>query len=407
MKYFFIALYSFFILSGFLVGQLFLPGMPVNTLIFSTLSMGLLTLYLEKQVSCDYSLRYFFLFLFFFCLMSLITGYIDRFIALFRTFFFIAYIFYWSTKTLIVRYGTISPLVLVLTGIGILDAIVTTCQAFGIVLDYPLIQMLTSNSLQDEIIDSHDGELGFALSGLYLSSVINGHNLLFFFLLSLFIQAKSTNYFGIGASMIIFAGLFFCQQRSPFYIALFCGTVFYLKCAGSSFRGKIWLFVTVVVVILYVFPYYINYVEESGSRIMSQDDTNRFLIMEKCIDFLFENPVITGYHRFVAVKMSYPHNLFFSAFLAGGIFGGIIFMKMLYKQFNFLLHHVLCNSSSRVCFLSFLVYMAIVFDSLFHNTGWVDGDYATFICWSVSYYYVIQCNKDLKYETKYSSYNDE
>lgn len=379
-------LYFIFICCGFLVGQLYLPGSPLNNLQILTLIMLYVCIQCDKIPPCDKYIQLYFYFMILYFIFEFITGYVDKFIAFFRTFLFIGYVFYWATKILIMRFNTFWPLVVAGVVIGTLDSFVTVFQALGIPISIPIIQTLVVDKSVEDYLSNHDDGMGVAISGLYFSPVINGHNLLFFYMLSLLAHIKKKCLWLIPFSVVIMIGLFFCQQRSPFFIAIFMSFALYVMNVGLTSTKIVSLLIVLLIIIVYVFPVLFDFVDTTGSRILSDDDSNRLTILEKGFTYFLENPFVGSYHDFIAEKKSYPHNLFLSVLVSGGLLGLFLILRMLYIQFIFIVdkfRFYKCNIW--VLFLSFC-YCALLLDSLFHNTGWVDGDYATFISWSLCYF---------------------
>ena len=386
MQFVYCILYLLFICCGFLFGQLYIPGSPLNNLQILTLLMLAICVKIDRKPQCDKYLFLYFCFIILYFVFELLLGYLSRLIAFFRTYIFIGYVFYWATKILVQKYNTLWPLVITATIIGVFDSIITGFQALGIPITNSLVNSLILDNSFNEYMESHSDGMGVAVSGLYYSPVLNGHNLLFFYFLSLLCCQKYKKWFLFIPSVIILVGLFFCQQRSPFYIAVFMSFILYVKRVSLSPVKTFFMLITLSIIIIYVLPVFIDYVDSSGSRMLSSDDTNRFNIWEKGIVYFLEHPFVCSYHDFVIEKKSYPHNLLLSVLVSGGLLGFYFISRMLYLQLKFMIaKYKLYKSHIGILIISFS-YLGLVLDSMSHNTGWVDGDYATFICWSLCYY---------------------
>lgn len=387
MQLIYCILYFLFICCGFLFGQLYLPGSPLNNLQILTLLMLAICIFLDKKLPCDKYLKFYYFFICVFFVSELITGYVERFISFFLTYLFIGYVFYWATKILIVKYKTIKPLIFATICIGVIDSCVTISQALGFTITNPLIEALVVDESVQEYIDLHSDGMGIALSGLYMSAVTNGHNLLFFYLISLLtIYNGNKKTLFLMPSFVILVGLFYCQQRSPFYIALFLSSLLMARKYSFSPLKMFLMIVVLLFICIWILPIYLGYVETSGSRMLSDDDTNRFDIWSNCLLFFMDHPILGGYHNFVATYKAYPHNLILSVLISSGILGFFFFLRMIWGQINFLIFHIKMKSQNMFVLTVVFCYTGLVLDSLSHNTGWVDGDLATFICWSMCYY---------------------
>lgn len=380
-------LYFLFICSGFFFGQLYLPGSPLNNLQILTLMMFAICVFFDKKIQCDKYLKFYFFFICIYFVSELVTGYVSRFISFSRTFLFVGYVFYWATKILIVKYKTIKPLIVATICIGVIDSCVTISQALGLTITNPLIEALVVDESVHEYIDLHSDGMGVSLSGIYMSAVTNGHNLLFFYLISLLTtyNGNKRNLFLI-PSLVILVGMFYCQQRSPFYIALFLSSLLIARKYSFSPLKMFLMIVVLLFACIWILPIYIGYVETSGSRMLSDDDTNRFDIWSNSLLFFLDHPILGGYHSFVAKYKSYPHNILLSVLVSGGVFGLAFFIRMIWGQIKFLTFQIKIQTQNIFVLAVVFCYIGLVLDSMSHNTGWVDGDYATFICWSMCYY---------------------
>ena len=386
MQLIYCILYFLFICSGFLFGQLYLPGSPLNNLQILTLLMLAICVVFDKKPQYDKYILLYFYFIIVYFLSEILTGHMSKCIAFFQTFVFIGYVFYWATKILITKYNTLWPLIIAVLLIGVLDSFVTTFQALGMPITNSLLDLLIRDDSVEEYMSYHDDGMGIAISGLYLNPVLNGHNLLFFYVVSLLTQIKKNCLPLLTFSFVILVGLFFCQQRRPFYIAVFISFALYVKRASLNITKKFFMLLILLILIIYVFPKLIDYVNSSGSRMLSSDDTNRFNIWGIGLTYFLEHPFVCSFHDFVANTKLYPHNLLLSVLVSGGVLGMIFFIRMLYLQMKFMISkYKLYKSHIGILIISFS-YLGLVLDSMSHNTGWVDGDYATFICWSLCYY---------------------
>ena len=234
-----------------------------------------------------------------------------------------------------------------------------------------------------------DGLLGRSISGIFANPVFNGHVLLFCFVSSLFVlQHKSYRLIGLIFSIIIFAGLFFCQQRSAFYLSVFVLLLVGWKLTRRDLQTKIFALLISLAIVFYLFPRLESYAIDSGSRIVDTSMTGRTEIWATATNFISDHLLIGGFDSFIHQTGKYPHNLILSAFLAGGLFGGIILMIMIITIFIKVLKSLSYSDKNNISLLvSACLIFVLICDSMTHNTGLIEADFATFLAMSLSYYY--------------------
>ena len=379
-------LYSIFILSQYLIGQIYLPGLPFNILQITTILMLILCIMMEQRIPHDRCILIYFMFLLFYLLSAIITGYTETLLSSVLPQLLISFTAFWTTKILVQRYDTLLPLIIPVIIKGVLDSVVTISQAVGTPIVSPIIVMLMQNP---EVLDvATHGMLGFSVSGLFINPVFNGHNLLFCFVCSLFLFQGRYKLVGLVISTIIFVGLFFCQQRSAFYLSVLVLVLMGWKLMQNNLKTKIFVLLISSLVIFYLLPYVESYAIDSGSRILDTDMTSRKAIWTTAAAFLSDHFFLGGFDMFVQHTGKYPHNLFFSAFLAGGLIGGSIMLFLICNLLIVALKSLKYYNKHNICILvSACLIISLIGDSLTHNTGLVEADFSTFLAMSLCYYY--------------------
>lgn len=386
MKKIFPYIYGIFILSQFMMGQIYLPGLPLNLLQITTLLLLPLCLMIERKLPYDKYILMYFVFLLFYLISATFTGYTDTLFGSVLPQLLISFTAFWSTKILVQKYDSLLPLVIPLILAGLVDSIVTILQATGNPIVSPALLIL----MQDpEALDMvADGMLGQSISGLFLNPVFNGHALLFCFVCSLFIFQGRYKLLGVVFSTIIFAGLFFCQQRSAFYLSLLVLIYIGWKLMQNNLKSKIFVLLSLGVFVIFLLPLIESYAIESGSRITDTSMTGREEIWMNAANFLMQHLLFGGFDLFVKQTGQFPHNLFFSAFLAGGLIGGCVLMIMIFKLiFGSLKSMRYYNKHNMSILVSGCLIIVLIGDSLIHNTGLVEADFATFLSMSLCIYY--------------------
>lgn len=380
MKIFFSLLYIFSIVSYFLIGQLRVPGLPINLNILSTILLFFACVVIEKPKFDKWMVVYL-VFLLFYVFSALVTGFLGVFVHRLYSMFFISFVIYWATCILTRRFGTLSPMIYPVLVVGAIDVFVTVSQANGYSIANPFLTMVIADIEQDAILAAHGYELGYAVSGLYYSPVLNGHFLLFFFLVTLLLQYDKFRMSALLFSIVLFVGIFYCQQRSAFFFSVFAFVaVFYYKLKNSRYR--LLLLVAFVIIVFVAYGYISNYIVSSGSRLSQTTGTGRELIWSAAIDFIYHHPFFGGYDLCVNKYGFFPHNLVLSSFIAGGLIGGTILLVMIGSQFLYIIRQIRLKKEFIYLILG-IIYLCIIGDSMFHNTGLVEMDYSTFIAWGL------------------------
>lgn len=394
MKKVFPYLYGLLILSQFMIGQLYLPGLPLNILQIITLLMLAFCIMMDRKIPNDKYIILYSLFLLFYLISALFTGYTDTLLGGVIPQVMVSFTVFWATKILIQRYDTLSPLVIPVVIAGVVDSIVTIFQAMGQPILSPYIVMLMQNT---EALDvANDGMLGASISGLFMNPVFNGHALLFCFVTSLFALQGKHKLITFTSSIVILVGLFFCQQRSAFYLSIIVLIIVGWKYLQKNLKTKLLVIISLLFAIFYLLPWIESYAIDSGSRIVDTDLTGRDEIWTAASDFFSENWFWGGFDKFVQEYGRYPHNLVFSAYFAGGLIGGTILMVLIVMLLINSLKSLRYSDKNNITLLvSLCLIVVLIADSFTHNTGLVEADFSTILAMSLCYYYNVQNPKKI------------
>lgn len=371
-------LYTIFIADIFLIGQIPIIG-GINLLQITIILMLLICYSIEKGFLVDKWLRWYVCFVIFYFISAVFTGYESGFFRLLSSQLVGCYALYYSTYVLLKHKVSLNYLVYPLVIIGILDSIVTICQAYGVPIQNPLLNYFVIDADQEDLLSSNQNLLGLSISGLYSNAVYNGHYLLVFCISSLFLlfsSEKKMQYIGIISSTFILIGLFFCQQRSGFFISLIVWLFLIYRYISREFKNKFLTLLVLVVGLLYVISHLMGFLESSDSRLISESDSGREMLLRGSIDYYMQHPFIGGYAACVHLLGRPSHNLFVSAFLAGGLLGGITLISFIIKLTIIAFKQV--TMDGLISPIS-LLFIGLVADSLVHNTGFVEGEPAAFV----------------------------
>lgn len=380
MKFVFSVLYIFSIASYFMIGQIRVMNLPINLNIISIVLLFLVCLFIEKPKFDKWMIMYL-VFLGFYAVSALVTGFFGPFFHRLYSCFFMSFVICWATSVLIRKFNSLTPLIYTVIFIAVIDVFVTVSQAYGLPIRNSFLAMLSQNTEQEEFLAAHGNALGYSISGLYVSPVINGHHLLFFFLVSLLAQYERFNSITMLFTLFIFVGIFYCQQRSAFFFSIIAFVfLFYNRIRKSKFR--ILIIVLFVVAMVVVYGYLNNFIITSGSRLSQTSSGGRDVTIARSLGFLNDHLFFGGYDLCVKVASVYSHNLFLSAFIAGGLLGGVVLLVLVGDQLLFIIRRIRC-SNNLLYYIVGIMYFCVLGDSMFHNTGLVEMDFSTFIIWGV------------------------
>ena len=384
MKNYFIYFYSFAIISIFGFGQIRIPGFPFNIGQISYILLLINCVAIDKRALGDIYLGLYAVFILFYFLSSVITGFEQIFFTILKRKLFTLIPLYWGTKILISRFKTVTPLLVPLIILGILDTNVTISQVYGLHFFDGLLDLLNVyNEEQAEMMERRDLTIGISMNGIYRSAVHNGHNLLLFFCMSLSLLKERINIIRLLPTLIIFVGLFYCQQRSAFLFAVMALIIFFFILMEKK------MIKTHQLVFLFILILFSIYADTSimsdvfsESRLSEIKLSDRSHLFEDAITYVSQHLLIGGIHHFTFIYGLPPHNTIISAFMAGGVIGGFILIHMMFLQFIYIYKNV-HRLKSNLFYVFAITFIALIGDSMFHNTGYVQGDEATFIIWAL------------------------
>ena len=346
-----------------------------------TIGMLLLCIIEDKKILFD---KYLFLYALFWVirlLSSVYDFYLDDFLERFMRAIPIAYTLYWSSIILVRKYNGLYALVFPLIILGVFNAVVTIFQSIGYhYFDIILAQFNTANEEELDYIYRHGDRFGLSVSGICGTPVKNGHYSILF-LLSSFSLLKKSFWLWIVPFFIIILGVFFCQQRSAFVIVTAVSLfLMYLHFQNSKY-GYLLSFLFIVVVFI-VAPMVLEDLQQMDTRVTDINLDTRENLYRSAFDFIGKHPFLGGYELYCHQLHKPPHNLLLSMFVAGGILGGLLLMGMIIVQYNLIWKQVKRNKNF-VFILFACIYIALMADSMFHNSGLVEGDPTTWLCWGI------------------------
>lgn len=329
----------------------------------------------------------------FYWLSTLVEGYAIEGIRRLVGDFFVAYVAYWSTKIICIKYRSVGYLVYTLLILGLLDAAVTTCQVLH--LSYfdsflEAFQLISYEPLKDVEYTSRD-MMGLAIAGIMSSPVSNGHFLMLSAILSLYLCKNRINILALALFVFLIVGSFFAQLRTSFFLAVTLSTLVLYKSISSK-RTALTIILEVIFFALVLY---------GGSRlyVLVTAGTNRYaelglqlndrdIIYSTALNFIGDHPIFGFFHTFVDTYKMYPHNFFLNAYLYSGLFGFIAIIILAAKQLTVAIKNLFAKSGQ-------IFYEVIVFSAVFiglfgngmtHNISLANGDVMTWLIWGALIY---------------------
>lgn len=381
-------LYILFFIAALLYNNFRLIGeiTPRNLM---TVIMFVACIIEDRRILIDKWLGFYLLFLFFFALSSMITGYLQPFLHRLVGYYFVGYVGYWSTMILIRKYNSIRLLVYLFLIIGMLDSLVTVGQFFSLPLFKAIPQYLGIGVGVDFLDDYAYGEeaLGIVLPGILGNDVYNGYFLMVVGIISLYYLQSGFKIIALIPWLVSITASFMVQQRAPFYMLLVASIfVFFMVIRNSKSKLK-WLFLLALLILVpYGLKYLLGLLMSGGTRYsIGIETTGRDEIYRRSIDFINNNFFIGGFFKSGLA----PHNMFLTAWISGGILGFITIVVLSIMQIIEIIRMYLkkVGQNTFVYFLFGLAFVGFTMNSMFHNAGLTSGDFVLWTLWGAFWGY--------------------
>lgn len=365
------------------------------------------------------------LFILTYLVSATITGYIGKVLI---SYYIAVFAGIWATKILIVKYKDGKLLLNTIIILGVLNALVTIGQTFGLSISDQIVSALHLKLPEKylNVLDANEGEgqtLLLTRPGLFKSAVYNGYFLMTAGVISLILFTRKLWIQRFIPWAIITLGCICVQERGPIIIlTLLSAFAFYkipiIKRRKYAFMFLLFFFIVQSIVgsiesLLQVsemkrteplrtyttysdddesesdtWNNYSRFARESRFANVGFEDAARERIYSQTINYLMDHPFIGGSHRLYAMYDIYPHNLFLLAFVYGGVVGGICILLILFWQIKPLwrVFKRRIADTNTVCFFTGMAYVAYTLNSLVHNRSIVTGDEVIWMLWATFYF---------------------
>lgn len=397
-------LFLFLILTG---SNLYLG--PITAKYVMGLVLFVLLIIRDHRLIMDRCFRMYCIFIITFFLSSVVCGFTSSFFVTFFNYYFIAYVGWRATNLLVNENEDFAKYVIyIILGIGAFDVLVTLSQMTLNVGWYTPIETLFKFPTRESQIEAMESALrykeifSYAITGIFGNAIKNGWYLAVCSVLSMiFVHQKGRIIFYI-VPIFYLAGVFACQERSALAAALLMILIFSMRVFKTvSIFKRLAMVVVVVAAAVYVGGYMIDFSNENKLRYsaLGMDDTGRSGILDDFYGYIASNPILPNYYDMRNQMVSPPHNVFFNAFVYGGIISFIVICSILVIQiktsYRAYFKHRLLNQNVVVT-VCICAWSTFTLNSLFHNQSIVTGELLPWLLWSIIYTLYQKYNFDVK-----------
>lgn len=343
----------------------------------------------EGGLKLDKFLKWYLVFLFFYTLVEVATGFALFVITKLLGTYLASIALYMATKIMIKKYDAGGLIIKVLVIAGIVNSIVAIGQFYGISIA-ELIPEALHITLSEEELELLDRENfhGYNVGGL-LGAVCSGYFLSATAVLALYNKNNKISVFNWAAFVVIFFALFLVQERSGLAAGFLCAFLFLVV---FSIRNKntliysILILVAIAFIIVYVGSRYISY-EEMRYTTKGLEDSGRTGYFFTSLIWVFSQSPLGGANYFYSQGGYYPHNIIANALLYGGIFGGTVLICILIAQLvkigRVFLSYIKGKKYPVLLIVSCAAYLSYTINSFFHNTSLVFASETIFLLWAM------------------------
>lgn len=381
-------LYTLFLVVSAIFSRVMLVG-PISVRHVMAVVMMVYCIVIGEFKS-DKFIKWYLVFLFFYALSNIVTGYtVEVLSKLFGT-YFPALILYLATKTMIQKYDGINWIVYTVLAIAILDSVVTIGQFYNNPIARTICEFLRGDEFKEDLYvyyERHENLQGRSAAGL-LGAVLNGYFLSAVCILGLYNKEGKPKVINWALFMFFAFALFLVQERSGLYFGLLCVFIYVFLTSVTNKKS--------IITIMLVLPIVLFLIARHGSSLVSLDDTR---YVTQAMDgggreslaaggwlFLEHHP-LGGIMEFHALGNRDSHNAVTNAFLFGGIFGGIVVLSIIFAQLWAIIKILYKSFQQRrysfALIVFSLMYLDFTLNSFFHNASLMSGNFLFFLAWGV------------------------
>lgn len=375
----------------YLVISLFYGVVPVFGVItvrhLFTLLM-LIVCFREGEVKLDKFLKWYMVFLFFYVLIEVVSGYSSIVFNKLIGTYLASITMYFATKTMVKKYDAGRLIIMVLVACGVVNSVVAIAQFYGSPLAHIIPGILHIDIAEEDLLMYEKEDLhGYNVGGL-IGAVLSGFFLSATSVLALYNRKGKIGVYNWIVFAIIFFALFLVQERSGFAAGLFCAFLFLSIVSVRNSRTlvtSVLVLAVAIVVVTRLGSHFFSF-EETRYVVVGMKDEDKVEQATSAIKWVLHNP-IGGANYYYASGGYYPHNFFANALLYGGIFGGMVLIGILIAQLvkigKVFLSYTRGKTSSVLLVVSCVTYLCYTINSFSHNYSLVFGGEVIFLLWAM------------------------
>lgn len=347
----------------------------------------MLVVCIVKGIRWDRNMTLYTVFWAFFGLSSVLTGFASVFFSKFLGTYMQAYVMFFATYVLIKKYDGANWLYYFFLVFGLLDAIVTIGQFYHMGFAERIVELIGTNYDEDFIsrMERNDIMEGVAVQGL-VDSVRNGYFLSAMAVLALYNRKGKITLFNLIVWLVIMVASLLAQERMGFFVAVLLSFLVIVPVVSFRFGRIGWFVVVLLVLVALAFlPMGWEMLQSGNLRFSKEIDIagERGVLARMGWNYFINHP-LGAYYEYSALGYQFPHNVFVSMFLVGGVFGGIAVLIMFFKQIVAIVKYLFRSMRTRTLTVaSFwgLMFIAYSLNSITHNASIVFGTFDFFIFW--------------------------
>lgn len=352
-----------------------------------TLLMLIMCLW-EKGLKLDKFLKWYMVFLFFYILIEVVSGYSSHIFNKLLGTYLASITLYMATKIMITKYDAGRLIILVLVACGVINSVVAIAQFYGSPLAYSIPELLNIDIAEEELLMYEQEDLhGYNVGGL-IGAVLSGYFLSATSVLALYNHKGKIAIYNWIVFAIIFFALFLVQERSGFAAGLICTFLFSAMVSVRNRRTLITMTLVLAVAIVFITRLGSQFFSFEDTRYVTQGmvDYDKIDQAKNALKWVMSNP-LGGANSFYASGGYYPHNFFANALLYGGIFGGMVLIVIFFAQLvkiGKVFHSYMRGKTSSVLLVVLCVaYLCYTINSFSHNYSLVFGGEIIFLLWAM------------------------
>lgn len=392
-KYIFFSLYILLIVCNIVYTDLPLFG-SITYRHVSTIGL-ILFLFTQEGANLkpDKYFAIFFVYVFFWGVGAISTGYGSQFVNKFFGTTLSAFAAYQSTKFLINKYDSLHVLIIILLVIGYIDSLCTILQFYHQPVGYSIPQLLNIDFISDfeEYAERRysAGDTAFTIQGI-IGGAKHGYFASCVAILALYPFKGRLRPINIATWALFVVSLFFIQERTAFVVGLLCSIyclyrISKIQSTQTTFTKHFVRLIAILVLcgITYLLYNTIGSVDTRYTT-LGTDTQGRSEYIQNAFDYLMHNP-LGGYFEYSASGAMAPHNMFVNAFLWGGVIGGLIVIVLILRQLKEVIAALVHKSNSIPIqvILFATIYLAYTGNSMLHNESMVNGSTIIWVYWAV------------------------